>query len=266
MSVCIQVAWYICYIPQLKEKLNHFFFSPFQVVSLNCRSFDLRLANTEGLWTTFHHAQKYLGAYLLATKTLKLIKWLTSTAHSSGALSSHPRQTQLKVNIRTSDKSGLCCGCHQRLVVVHTNFLTYLSNLLSNLCHEWQPSLKAAGQPDLPQPNQQSLEVPPQGYLNLQILRLFCEKWWCPHHTVCVSLQGSCERVFSFTTEFQCCTPYQGPLEFCSGLTPKIPQVHLGLNCGQSSVKVAWEGYLACWHLLCSLQADTSLLTAWLAE
>lgn len=115
-------------------------FLPLLLVLLNCRSFDLRLTNTEGIWTTFHHAQKYLGAYLLATKTLKLIKWLTSTAHSSGALNSRPRQTQLKVNIRTSDKSGLCCGCHQRLVVVHTDFLTYMSNLLSNLCHEWQPS------------------------------------------------------------------------------------------------------------------------------
>lgn len=124
-----------------ERKIESHLFCPLLVVTLNCRSFDLRLTNTEGIWTTFHHAQKYLGAYLLATKTLKLIKWLTSTAHSSGALNSHPRQTQLKVNFRPSDKSGLCCGCHQRLVVVHTNFLTYVSNLLSNLCYEWQPSL-----------------------------------------------------------------------------------------------------------------------------
>lgn len=154
MNVSIQIAWYICYIYHNWKKNWITSFFPLLIVPLNCRSFDLRLKNTEGLWTTFRHAQKYLDAYLLATKTLKLIKWLTSTAHSSGALNSHPRQTQLKVNIRTSDKSGLCCGCHQRLVVVHTNFLIYMSNLLSNLCHEWQPSLQAAGQPDLPQPNQ----------------------------------------------------------------------------------------------------------------
>ena len=36
---------------------------------------------------------------------------------------------------------GGCCGCHQRLAVVHTAFLTYMLSLLSKLCCEWQPSL-----------------------------------------------------------------------------------------------------------------------------
>lgn len=52
---------------------SHLFF-PLLIVPLKCRSFDLRLTNMEGLWTTFNHARKYLGVYLLATKTLQLIK------------------------------------------------------------------------------------------------------------------------------------------------------------------------------------------------
>lgn len=77
-------------------------------------------------------------------KTLELAKWLTSTARSSGLLSGRPRQTDFRVNIRTSDKRGML-QMPWRWVVVCTDFLTYAFSLLSGLCCEWQPSLPRAG-------------------------------------------------------------------------------------------------------------------------
>ena len=100
-------------IPQLKETLNQIsFFFPLLLVPLNWMLFDLRLQPCGSALdnvSSYTKVSQYPSVilYLLTTRTLQLIKWLTSTTRSSEELNGHPRQTQRQVNIRTSDKRGL---------------------------------------------------------------------------------------------------------------------------------------------------------------
>lgn len=104
----------ICYgfqdihaIPQLKEKLNKISFFPLLLVPVNWMPFDLRLQQCRRALDNVSSYTKVSWSVSASYENTRLIKWLTSTLHSSEALNGCPRQTQLKVNIRTNDKRGL---------------------------------------------------------------------------------------------------------------------------------------------------------------